>query len=739
MKTAVRMTETQEKTEIESFGSHKVKAAIHQSWNKLAPTWPLKNLVAVNPLCGFEGLSFEEALCVGQAYFQAHDLPKKMQEVNRHSIKWLQAFFDDGQATICMPLRHMGLYASTKVLLSFDDSVMSKHKKAVAFLDKLPQEPEAAIAECLLFLGIRAEHQAEFLTLMLTTLSGWAAYIKYRTQWTDTSDVAHPHPVTQEDYLAFRLVLTCLIWPQARTLLDWHNALLEKADIAPDLAKIQKNERTYRNNLLQAISPKRKGQRSIPDAQLIFCIDVRSEPFRRALEARGNYETFGFAGFFGVPVNIQNAVTGESYASCPVLLKPAHTVIESPACNHIACHRIYERSRGMRSLYQSLKYNFTTPFTLVEVLGPLSGIWMGFRSFFPSLQKAQPLSETQLNISAIPFKDKVNYAFGMLRIIGLTKSFAPLVVICGHASQVQNNAYATALDCGACGGHGGAPNAKIMAAILNNIEVRKAIAEKGIIIPDATQFIAAQHNTTTDEVTLYHTLGAENSTEKLYALQNDLQETSADNSLWRYGEMDKKLKRSGTARHAAVRAQDWAQIRPEWGLARNAAFIVGPRELTKELNLQGRSFLHSYDYMTDQDGSALTVILTAPMVVAHWISSQYFFSTYDNVAYGGGNKVSQNITGKIGIMQGNASDLMHGLPLQSVNSTDQESYHTPLRLLTIIYAPRTMIDRIIVSQEVLQKLFGNGWVTLVAIEPKTGEKFILGRDFGWQKYPSADL
>lgn len=318
-------------------------------------------------------------------------------------------------------------------------------------------------------------------------------------------------------------------------------------------------------------------------------------------------------------------------------------------------------------------------------------------------------------------------------MMGLTKNFAPLVVFCGHGSETQNNAYATALDCGACGGHHGAPNAKILAAMLNDKKIRRAIAEKGIVIPDETHFIAAQHNTTTDEVALYQTSSSENYAKQIKTLQSDLQKAREKNSLWRSGEMGKKLDSKKAAGHTAIRAQDWAQVRPEWGLARNAAFIVGPRGLTKELNLEGRSFLHSYDYTVDEDGSSLTVILTAPMVVAQWINSQYFFSTYDNVAYGGGSKISKNITGKIGIMQGNASDLMHGLPLQSVNITDGKAYHKPLRLMTIVYAPRIMIDRIIAEQDILQKLFGNGWVTLAAIEPETGEKFILGRDLKWQK------
>lgn len=736
MKAAVRMTKIQKQMQTSSpkaVDQTKIKMLIKQSWGKIAPTWPLKNLIAVNPLAGFENLSFEEALREGQAYFQAPDLPETMQDVNRQSIKWLQGFFDDGQSTIHMPLRHRGLYASVTALLPLDKNAAPKTEQAKSFVQNLPKDPTTAIAQCLLFLGIHTEKQAEFLTLMLSTLPGWAAYIKYRTDWPDAADAAHQNPVTQEDYLALRLVLACLIWPEAKTLLDWHRAAHEKADNETDLKKIKQDEQVYRTNLLNALKPKIQSEKTKPDAQLVFCIDVRSEPFRRAMEAQGDYETFGFVGFFGVPVSIQNAITGENHASCPVLLKPAYTVSENPTCDHSVCQKSHDRNKGIKSLYQSLKYTFTTPFTLVEALGPFSGALMGMRSFLPALQKPQAPLDTHLDISAIPFAEQVNFASGALRMMGLTDNFAPLVVFCGHSSETKNNAYATALDCGACGGHHGAPNAKILATILNDSKVRKTIAKKNIVIPNKTHFMAAQHNTTTDEVTLYQTPASENYAEQVKALQVDLQKSRAKNSLWRAGEMGQKLDNKKAANHTAARASDWAQVRPEWGLARNAAFIIGPRALTKNFNLEGRSFLHSYDYKVDEDGSALTVILTAPMVVAQWINSQYFFSTYDNVAYGGGSKISKNITGKIGIMQSNASDLMHGLPLQSVNKSDGEAYHKPLRLMTIVYAPRVMIDQIIKEQEVLQKLFGNGWVTLACIEPETGEKFILGRNLKWQK------
>ena len=700
------------------------------SFGKVAPFWPLKNLIAVNPLQGLEDLPVEDALNLGAVYFQQKKLPQEMEAVNRETIKWLQVFFDDGQATIPMPLRKQGLYAAWRKLVLYDNKLHGNDAGKQEWLRALPETSEQAIAEHLLRLSIAKEERETFLTLLLTTLPGWAGYVKYRTEWAGL-DANHPHPVTQSDYLAVRLIITSLLWPEAKALVEWHKRALKQSHVSP-LETIRKSERAYRLPLLEKLAAQPLQQPHTPNAQLVFCIDVRSEPFRRALEATGDYQTLGFAGFFGIPVQITDSVTGDSYASCPVLLSPKHAVKESP-CDHQVFDRDrkgYERITGFKRLYQSVKYTFTTPFALVEGLGIASGVWMAVRSLSPRLasrlkssaiHSLRPPQAVEPSLDSISFTDQCAYAEGALRMMGLTRHFAPLVVFCGHGSTTQNNAYATALDCGACGGRHGASNARILAAILNKAEVKAQLIKNGIIINESTRFIAAEHNTTTDEVTLYG-----DAPEKL---KTDLEKTRATNSKARLVQMQVP---DGDAHASWLRSQDWAQVRPEWGLARNAAFIVAPRGLTASLNLEGRCFLHSYDYSQDPEGNSLTVILTAPMVVAEWINTQYLFSTLDNVAYGGGSKITKNITGKIGIMQGNASDLMTGLPLQSLYSSDTQAYHEPQRLMCVVYAPRTIIENIVQAQPVLQKLFGNGWVQLTCIEPDSRKTYFLGRDLIWQ-------
>lgn len=737
-----------------------IKTHIEDAWHKIAPSWPLENLIAVNPLQGLEDISFEEALVESAALFQRPTLPAPMDAINRETIKWCQAFFDEGQAVIAMPRRDLGLYKAWRQLAPYDERLTGSDAYHQRWIKELPDNPEQLIAKCLHHLTIAQEKKTLFLTLLLTTLPGWASFIKYRTDWVKVNN-CHRHPITKVEYLAVRLAMTCLLWPKAGQLISWYEANDTKTFNTYDCLKQLINaEHQYRLPLLRTLSQQASlihiNQSSKPDAQLVFCIDVRSEPFRKALESQGHYETFGYAGFFGLPVTIKGAISQQSYSSCPVLLEPKHTVSEMLECSKEESKKVHQGNQvliAIRCCYEALKYSFATPFALVEVLGPWCGIWMTLRTLAPRwatwLKQSivnlirptlpvKPNIESDCQHSGIPFNHQCLYAENALRMIDLTKNFAPLIVLCGHGSHTQNNSYASGLDCGACAGHEGASNARILAAILNQKKIRDYLAQRGILIPDETLFLAAKHNTTTDEVDLFFNPKEKQfATQKLDQLISALDKARECNTQWRCKQMglsfDPDISSHSATKKTQIRSADWAQVRPEWGLARNAAFIVAPRSLTKNVNLSGRAFLHSYNWNQDEDGSLLTTILTAPMIVAQWINSQYLFSSLDNIAYGSGSKVTHNITSKIGVMQGNASDLMHGLPLQSIYSSDTKAYHVPMRLVTVVYAPHGLVNKIIKGQPLLQKLFSNGWVALACIEPENGITYCLQRNLTWEK------
>ena len=127
---------------------------VTKTFSKIAPFWPLQNLIAINPLQGFEDLPVEEALKLGSAYFEQSDWPDEILLINTETIKWLGVYFDEGQATITMPLREHGLYEAWRLLAPYDKKLHKNIKEKIEFIDNLPANPEQAIFECLLKLDI---------------------------------------------------------------------------------------------------------------------------------------------------------------------------------------------------------------------------------------------------------------------------------------------------------------------------------------------------------------------------------------------------------------------------------------------------------------------------------------------------------------------------------------------------------------------------------------------------------
>jgi uncharacterized protein YbcC (UPF0753/DUF2309 family) len=261
-------------------------------------------------------------------------------------------------------------------------------------------------------------------------------------------------------------------------------------------------------------------------------------------------------------------------------------------------------------------------------------------------------------------------------------------------------------------------NARAAAGLLNDEEVRAALVSRGVDIPPTTKFIGGLHNTTTDEVTLFdeHAISSTHARD-LADLRTILDRASRAARRERAPKLGLDELTDG-ALHAAVveRSLDWAQVRPEWGLAGNASFIVAPRERTRHLDLAGRAFLHDYRAEEDPDFAILETIMTGPLVVTHWINFQYYASTVDNRRYGSGNKVLHNVVGgHLGVYEGNGGDLRIGLSFQSLNDGDRWM-HAPLRLSAFIEAPRAAIDRVLAKHAKVRELVENEWFYLFQID-----------------------
>ncbi len=548
---------------------------------------------------------------------------------------------------------------------------------------------------------------------------------------------------------------------------------------------LEAHEANYRDTLLSRLAANRRGDLGVssrsrrrPLAQAIFCIDVRSEGFRRHLEAVGDTETFGFAGFFGVPIGFRGFGQQEDSALCPVLIKPKCVVVEFPRAG---AEREGERAlRGLawdgivHGVVQRLERHFAASYALVDLLGGIFGLSLVGRTLFPAATRrlasrlhhaVVPPAATRLTVGKIDQKKAEELVAGLdqpdraarlerlgtqgftgeeqalyietgLRTMGLTGPFARMVLLCGHRSTSTNNPYVAALDCGACGGSPGGPNARVFAMLANKPTVRAMLRQRGIDIPEDTWFMAAEHNTTTDEVEILDACDCpETHGEVLHRLRRDLAEAGARQAQERCGRLPGSpadLSPRAALRHVERRSADLAQVLPEWGLSSNAAFIVAHRSLTLGLNLGGRVFLHSYDWQRDAKGSVLDVIMTAPLIVGEWINMEHYFSSVDNKVYGSDTKVIHNVVGGFGVMLGSGGDLQTGLPRQTVMAGEAR-YHDPLRLLAVIEALPDRIVEIIRRHHVLQHLFDNGWVNLVSLDPQTGtfHRYLPG--FAWER------
>ena len=574
-----------------------------------------------------------------------------------------------------------------------------------------------------------------------------------------------------------------------------------------------------------------------PFAQALFCIDTRSERIRRQLENIGDYQTFGIAGFFGVPVSFMELGKGSETHLCPVILTPKNVVLEMSMQGGEQTASIGALEKALHALKESV----LTPFVTVEAIGLLFGFDMVGKTILPRaynhwrhhLHAKKPVTrllldkltreqadsivravqravivkalELELGQETEKLKDelirdlresamghdqsylrhaaelgisveqltkfidrlregyRINPAFAQIQLeqlgrigftldeqvrfvstalqsIGLTGNLSRFVLLCGHGSTSDNNPYESALDCGACGGNHGLVSARVLAQMANKKDVRQRLNEKGFSIPDDTCFVPALHNTTTDELSLFD-LDLIPSSHLVYLdrLRKGLTAASrlcAQERMPTLQEVKVSAQEPVVAQRFVDRnSVDWSQVRPEWGLSGNAYFIIGSRDLTRQAKLDGRAFLHSYDYRLDKNRRLLENILTGPLVVGQWINMEHYFSTVDNERFGSGSKVYHNVAGRFGVMTGNLSDLRTGLPAQTVLERGAP-YHQPLRLITVIEAPFEHAQRAVEAVVSVKYLVRNGWIRLLVVDPESRKVFVY-EEGDWHEQAGA--
>jgi uncharacterized protein YbcC (UPF0753/DUF2309 family) len=683
--------------------------------------------------------------------------PLWRETITQQISQYCASHFDQHQADWHRP-RENGLFAGWRSGLHVDHALQSlMHAPEIrARSRELPANAEQAIQWALDRIQVPEEEVTKLMQLCLLRINGWASWCAYLAWQADQCGTSDSH---LRELLAIRLCWEVLlddgrrdadsIWWLWRR--QWQRGLQPPQVEAVEQIWQRAHELTYQQRLFEQLSAVRADVTPVPAtarpaAQMVFCIDVRSERFRRNVESVDPaIETRGFAGFFGLPISYKPVGTTLSRPQLPGLLAPSIEITDTTGDADLDKSIVRKRQAALRS--QSALLPFlrlpTGAFSLVETLGlgylgALVRKHLGDRGArVESLGLEQSASKSLRPHLCSNHENRADQRAelveSILRAMSLTSGFARLLVLVGHGSQSSNNPQSAALDCGACGGQTGEVNARVLADLINHAGIRAALSRRGIeILPD-TVAVAALHNTTTDEIEFFDMARLPDShAHEIATLQQTLAAAGCRTRAERAPSLG--LAMAGGSEKALLkavrrRARDWAQTRPEWGLAGNAAFIVAPRARTLGLDLAGRTFLHDYCWEQDHDGKVLELIMTAPMVVTHWINLQYLASTVDPDRFGSGNKLLHNVAcGRIGVFEGNTGDLRIGLARQSVH--DGKGWmHAPLRLSVVIDAPRHRIEMVLNKHATVRHLVVNQWLYLFRLDHCGVEQYEAG---GWR-------
>lgn len=655
--------------------------------------------------------------------------------------RWTSAYLDQEQATWAMPWQDQPLFPAWRAAVRLGRMPTRMGFPGLrAYWNQMPLDPAGAIRAALETLALPVEALDDYLHAAAGSIAGWLALGQHYAFEAGLKGGQDDRPLA---LLAMRLSWDAALLhtaPEA-VRVAWQSALA--AGVAArragrarrleiDLVLQKAHEFATQRWLLAGFERAAKAPApAVPaghEAHAVFCIDVRSEVYRRHLEhgGEGQLTTSGFAGFFGLALAYGRQGDRELTPQCPVLLNPRMVLEESSGGSPARAEARQER-RDRRSAWHGFRTSGIGGFAFVETVGLsyAARLWKGGRALGQNEPGAVPSlapRATGAGHRGLDLEARIELAAGILGAMSLPVTLPRLVLLAGHGGQSANNAHAAGLDCGACGGQNGAANARAAVVLLNDPEVRAGLAQRGRAVPETVRFVAGLHDTTTDRVELYdlESLPASHG-EDIQRLRRRLAEAGQQARLERATRLGLAGK-SGADIHAALfeRATDWAQVRPEWALAGNMAFVAAPRARTRAIDLQGRSFLHEYDWHRDEGFGVLELILTAPLVVANWINLQYFGSSVDNRYLGSGNKVLHNVVGgTLGVLEGSGGDLRPGLSWQSVHD-GQAFAHEPLRLTAFIEAPAEAIDRVLAKHEHVRHLVEHGWLHLLRLEGTNG-------------------
>jgi len=651
----------------------------------------------------------------------------------------LCSYLDQGIAIWSFPITHKGFLASVREMERNSFSSFFKTERAKKWL----LNENCRIIDLLQILVDDESLYKQYLFDQQFAHQGWSGMVSAVED--QPSLLLDPKKITLRDLIIFELLLEIDAlddkfnsnWAPLASRLEQRPTPIFAKTPETELDEVlsiwqDAFEWSFYGQVLAGIKLEKETQKLIPNKsfQALFCIDDRECSLRRYLEMFDNQcQTFGTPGFFGVEFYYKPKHANSVTKQCPAPVTPQFLIKEQANS---------KEKKEIDIHFTKQTHTLLSGWLISQTIGFWSALRLALNIFRPSLSPATSSSfkhmdefseltienktpEDQENGLQVGFtvEEMAQRVEALLRSIGLVNDFAPIVYVVGHGSTSVNNTHYAGYDCGACSGRPGSVNARVVSFMANHPQVRAILSERGIVIPEKTQFVGALHDTTRDEIAFYDkaSLLTENAEKHqknelifIKALDFNAKERSR-----RFESIDTKLSPEKIHDKVRRRSVSLFEPRPELNHATNALCVVGRRELSKDLFLDRRSFMNSYDYQVDPDGKYLATILNAVAPVCGGINLEYYFSRVDNSKLGAGTKLAHNVMGLFGVANGIDGDLRPGLPSQMIE------VHDPLRLLVIVeHFPDVVLESIKKSAATYE-WFMNEWIHLVVVEPETHE------------------
>lgn len=651
-------------------------------------------------------------------------------------FRLLSSYLDQGISIWNFPVQEEGFLQAVKMLDKNSFVSIFKSKRA----KKLLHDMDAQITDLLKILVGDETLFEQYLFDQQFAHQGWSGLVSYIEDHPEAlfdqkrislRDLIHLELLIEIDKLDSKLGTEWL--PLASSIKKWPVPLFEKVE-QTELNEVcsilhEAYEWSYYDEVLAAIKVHEDEKKVIAEKsfQALFCIDDREASLRRYIETIDQHcETFSTPGFFNVEFYYRP--NGGKFLTklCPPPVSPKYLICETDA----------KEKKTSDISFSKRSHSLLFGWIHAQILGFWSAMRLIYNIFHPSMSAATATSFRHMDkLSTLTIENKdpeakendlqIGFTIAemetrvesLLKSIGLVSDFASLIYVIGHGASSVNNPHYAAYDCGACSGRPGSVNARVFSYMANHPEVRARLKERGIIIPQNSQFLGGLHDTTRDEMIFFDEVLLNDENKAFHLKNKNTFNKALDlNSKERSRRFDSiETKQNPEKIHEQIRKRSVSlfEPRPELNHATNSLCIIAPRALTRDVFLDRRAFFNSYNYKVDPKGDYLLNILKAAAPVCGGINLEYYFSRVDNYKLGAGTKLPHNVMGLIGVANGIEGDLRPGLPSQMIE------VHEPVRLLMIIEHFPDVVTSLLNRSPETNNWFLNEWISLIVIDPET--------------------